>query len=282
MPLEVDPYIELRRAFYSRLAGRYAQSEIQAIWTSWLRKRAGLTPVQRLMQTAGTLPTGLAEQAEWDLTALVEGKPLQYVLNEAWFMGRPFVLNGHVLIPRPETEELVQWMLEEQGSEARKVVDLGCGSGVIPISLKLARPHWELFAVELSAEALATAVENAALHGVKLSWISGDMLEVELPDWDILVSNPPYISRDEMAEMREEVLSYEPHMALFAPGSDALLFYRRMAQLADAAPSGRFLYLELNHEKAPEIQGLFHRHQTILHTDMQGKLRMMRVITQAI
>lgn len=280
MDLSGKTYQQVKKQVFDQvLSGRYEAGELRAMWLSWLEHQTSFKASQWARLQYEPFPMDLLVDLAAVVSALQAGKPLQYVLNEAYFLGRKFVLNQSVLIPRPETEELVLWMLASLPHLPLRIIDLGTGSGIIPISLKLERPQWELTGVDLSTIALDTARANGELLGANVKWLAGDMLHMDLPDWDVLVSNPPYIPLNEADSLAPHVLQFEPAMALFSPTEDALLFYRSIAQRAKKAAPEKQLFLELNHEKAPEIEGLFMGMQTELRADLQGKARMLRVIT---
>lgn len=276
----VRTYQEVKKQDFDQpLAKQYDAGELRAMWQAWLVSKTNKTALSWANLQYEAFPDHLFHDLAATVASLQTGKPLQYVLNEAYFLDRKFVLNESVLIPRPETEELVLWMLESLPTTDLKLIDLGTGSGIIPISLKLARPNWQLTGVELSPEAMATAKSNGALHAADVQWQEGDMLTMALPPWDVLVSNPPYIPYNEADSLAPHVLQFEPAMALFSPTADALLFYKAIAKHAHQAPASKQLFLELNHEKALEIEGLFEGMKTELRPDLQGKARMLRVIT---
>lgn len=239
---------------------------------------------------------------------LLTHKPVQYVLNEAWFYGLRFFVNEHVLIPRPETEELVEWIIHEVRSKkyevrnvksenARskdrnpssklKILDIGTGSGCIPITLKKQLPLLEIVACDISNDALEVAQRNAALHQADIGLLHLDFLDPSqwehLPSFDIIVSNPPYIPLKEKENMQPKVLQYEPHIALFVENDDPLLFYNAIADFAKIKmkPDGK-IYAEIQEELGKEVQQLFINKgfdKIELKKDMQGKDRMIRVIT---
>lgn len=197
------------------------------------------------------------------LTELKTQKPIQYILGETEFYGLKFSVNENVLIPRPETEELVELILkstkEEGQSTNLKVIDIGTGSGCIAISLAKNLPNAKVFAIDVSEKAILTAQENAKLNGVEVNFIQQNILEIDelikLPTssfqrptfFDIIVSNPPYVRMLEKEEIKTNVLEYEPHLALFVEDNDALIFYRKIAQLAKKSltENGK-LYFEIN------------------------------------
>lgn len=204
------------------------------------------------------------EVEKWNaiITQLKQEKPIQYILGETEFYGLRFLVNENTLIPRPETEELVDLILNENSKNKipnPKILDIGTGSGCIAISLAKNLPEAEVFALDVSEKALEMAKKNAVLNEVELNFINTSILEVEdlkqlptpkfqLPtNFDIIVSNPPYVRNQEKEEIKKNVLAYEPHLALFVEDNDALLFYRKIAQLAqkNLSENGK-LYFEIN------------------------------------
>ena len=191
------------------------------------------------------------------LSALKIEKPIQYLLGKTEFYGLKLKVNENVLIPRPETEELVYLIIDESQKakvESLKILDIGTGSGCIAISLAKNIPNAEVFAIDISKEALETAKENAKINEVKVNFIQQNILQIndltfdlELSTFDVIVSNPPYVRMLEKEEIKPNVLEYEPHLALFVEDNDALLFYRKIAQLAkeNLSEDGK-LYFEIN------------------------------------
>lgn len=182
---------------------------------------------------------------------LLEGKPIQYVTGKAPFYGREFFVNSSVLIPRNETEELVHLIIKENKIEGMRILDIGTGSGCIPITLALEIKGADVFGLDISEEALLVASQNTATLGVKVDFLNCDILNEEIPfdNLDVIVSNPPYVKISEKELMHENVLKHEPHLALFVQDDDPLLFYRHIAQKAKKVlnPKGR-LYFEINEE----------------------------------
>lgn len=195
-----------------------------------------------------------------DLSEYLAGQPPQYIIGTAAFFGYNFVVNKNVLIPRPETEELVQWILKDNSAKPLKVLDIGTGSGAIAIALKLQRPNWQVSASDISVAALKVAQKNAALHHVKINFYHSDLLKT-LPKnkYDVIVSNPPYVARNEIKFMDTDVIKCEPHQALFA-AHHGLAIYQRLAQTFQPflAPQGS-LYLEIGFHQADAVQQIFKR-----------------------
>jgi len=197
------------------------------------------------------------------LSELKKEKPIQYILGETEFYGLPFLVNENTLIPRPETEELVAWILESAKHEVQNtrlnLLDIGTGSGCIAISLAKNLPNAQVAAIDVSEKALVIAKENAKVNAVDVNFIQADILKMDdldqlptsnfqLPThFDIIVSNPPYVRNLEKVEIKPNVLAYEPHLALFVEDTDALLFYRKIAELAlkNLSENGK-LYFEIN------------------------------------
>lgn len=177
-------------------------------------------------------------------------EPIQYIIGRETFCGMPFVVNRHVLIPRPETQDLVEWIAEEdQQTNPCRLLDMGTGSGCIAISLAKKLPHVQVEAWDISGEALQVARQNALNNQVKVDFHQQDILSASpgMAEWNVIVSNPPYITNKEKAEMEANVLNWEPHTALFVPDHDPLLFYRKIAQLGmSMLVNGGALYFEIN------------------------------------
>ncbi|MEO8147969.1 MAG: peptide chain release factor N(5)-glutamine methyltransferase [Bacteroidia bacterium] len=231
------------------------------------------------------------------LKRLLTGEPVQYVLGETEFYGLRLFVNKHVLIPRPETEELVEWIIKEVRSRksevgSRKLLDIGTGSGCIPISIKKNIPELDVYALDISADALKVAKQNAELNKVEINFIKTDILKqqtsVTLSEdevtkqqtFNLIVSNPPYVRKSEMKQMHNNVLNYEPHLALFVEDDDALLFYKHIADFAlqHLAPGGK-LYFEVNEAMGNDVIEMLNQkgfQNIILKKDMYGKDRMIR------
>lgn len=208
-------------------------------------------------------------------------KPVQYVLGEAWFYEQKFFVNEHVLIPRPETEELVE-LVASCKLTITSILDIGTGSGCIPIILKKKLPKTDITAIDVSAEALAVAKTNAVNLHTDIHFKQVDFLNEqawnELDSYDVIVSNPPYIKQSESSTMHTNVLSFEPHIALFVYDDDALLFYRKIALFGQTHlnENGK-MFVEINEALGAETIALFesYGYTAILKKDMQHKDRMI-------
>lgn len=277
------------KALWRRLAKVYGDGEAQALARLIYEVRYGLTFSDILMGRDSDVPNDELEQIA---LRLEQQEPIQYILGHADFCGRSFLVNEHVLIPRPETEELCQWIV---GSEQRKVIsnkysilDIGTGSGCIAITLAAMYPQAEVTAWDISPEALKVAEENARRHNVHVTFEQVDILSIPplYMEGDrgealsLLVSNPPYICNKERATMEPNVLEHEPHTALFVPDDDPLLFYRAIAQFGQTAlKQGGWLYFEINPLYAREMCDmlrLMSYHDIELKADQYGKQRMIR------
>lgn len=197
------------------------------------------------------------------LAELKKEVPIQYLLGKTNFYGLDFEVNENVLIPRPETEELVEWIIAENpkpvGLKKIKILDIGTGSGCIAISLAKHIPNSKVFAIDVSEDALDMAKKNAKNNNVAVTFLLQNILETEdlKQDFDIIVSNPPYVRNLEKEEIKKNVLNYEPHLALFVEDNDSLIFYRKIAQLANKnlVENGQ-LYFEINQYLGTEMTDL--------------------------
>ena len=220
------------------------------------------------------------------LDSLKEEIPIQYLLGKTSFYGWDFEVNPAVLIPRPETEELVEWIIQSQKSEVRshniKILDIGTGSGCIAISLAKNIVNAEVFAIDVSEKALATAKKNAEINQVKVTFLEKNILETDdlEQQFDIIVSNPPYVRELEKQEIKRNVLDNEPHLALFVEDNDALVFYRKIAELAQRNLSQNgLLFFEINQYLGKEMLNLLEKmnfKNIELRKDIYGNDRMIR------
>jgi len=258
--------------------------------TDWVMEHiTGRKKTDRLLDKLQILPDAQIAKLDTIVKELATHKPIQYVLGEAWFAGMKFYVNEHTLIPRPETDELVNWIKEEVQNtkyEVRILLDIGTGSGCIPIALKKKLPELSVTSIDVSKEALAVAQQNAASLQADINLLNIDFLDEanwdRLPVVDIIVSNPPYIKQSEHITMSKNVLDFEPAVALFVPDEDALLFYRKIALFGKAhlAKQG-CIFLEINEGLGKEVVELYETSgfKVELRKDLQGRDRMVRITT---
>ncbi|WP_300599604.1 peptide chain release factor N(5)-glutamine methyltransferase [Niabella sp.] len=270
----------IEKSFVDDLRVLYPESEAQQIWYIAVENLTGFNLRANKGQHFNPDPCMLNMFADIK-KRLLKAEPIQYILNEAWFYDIPFFVNKQVLIPRPETEELVDAIIREhQDRPPVRILDIGTGSGCIPVILKRKLPEAMVSACDISSEALAVARKNATKYELDIRFIQLDFLNEtnwpQLPMVDVLVSNPPYIPIADKASMHKNVLDYEPALALFVPDEDPLLFYRKIADAARfiLAPEGH-VYLEVHEQLAAETRELFETNgfTASIKTDMQGKQR---------
>lgn len=275
---------DLYRNFLVQLQKIYSLNEATAI-TDWVfEKMASLKRSDILKNPEKKITPVAGELIQKALQELRLHKPVQYVLGEAWFFRMKFKVNAHVLIPRPETEELVEQLINDRKSKLTDpaILDIGTGSGCIPIAIKKNLPASKLTGIDVSKDALALAKENAALHNALINFTELDFLDestwVSLPLFDIIISNPPYIPVNEKLKLGKNVTDFEPHLALFVPDDSPLIFYKKIADFGrdHLLPNGK-IYLETHEDFAKETAALFRKHyQTVMiKKDMYEKERMI-------
>lgn len=275
---------DIKDIFRQELQPYYPQDEINSFFYQLVEHYLGVNRFIIVLDPAYRV-SKLEEQPLFEALAKLKSEyPIQYILGEAPFMDLVFRVNEQVLIPRPETEELVRWILEDLPSMADSpaVLDIGTGSGCIAISLAKYWPAAKVTALDISAAALETAKENARLNSVGISFIQADILaDFDAgSQWDVIVSNPPYVRQSEKAGMRNNVKNHEPATALFVPDDSPLVFYEQIARLASGnLKAGGALYLEINQYLATETVNLLQSHNFLeieLRKDMFGNDRMLR------
>jgi release factor glutamine methyltransferase len=266
------------------LSGQYSSSEI-AVLTRLMLEEVCRVPFASIMaDKINHLSRLQVEKLEDILSRLKRGEPYQYVFGVTAFYGREFRVNSDVLIPRPETEELVEWVVAEHSAGHRFFLDIGTGSGCIAITLAKEIPQAQVDAWDISEKALAVAAGNAFRLGADVHFTQCDILAPFTPDksYDVIVSNPPYVTESEKAGMDRNVLDFEPHQALFVPEDEPLLFFDRIAALAMAMlhEQGK-LYVEINMSKADAVARLFCEKgftSVEIRKDISGNARMIRAV----
>ena len=283
---------ELQKGLARRLEPRYGNREAGLI-ASWVMERlTGLGKLERLVRKTEVFSAGMMADYERYTSELVAGRPVQYVLGESWFCGMKFYVDERVLIPRPETEELVEWVIAEipdpdsDMGGPRIFLDVGTGSGCIAISISRRLPRELVYACDVSSGALEVAERNATALGGRVFFYEVDFLReeqwLELPPVKWLVSNPPYIARGERAGMAAHVVEHEPEQALFVPDEDALVFYRALGKFARQRlePDGA-LYAEIHEDLGAAVRDVLlaeGAREVIVRKDLQGKDRMVKAV----
>lgn len=266
------------------LKALYDDREAAAIAHEVMEHITGATRLQRITDKDKSFSADQLAEYELISPLLAQGTPLQYVTGKCWFMGQEYMVNSNVLIPRPETEELVQWIADDRRKQQISILDIGTGSGCIPIALKLELPEANVSAIDVSKEALAVANSNAIAISADVTFTAFDFLNKDswdsLGKYDVVVSNPPYIPEAEAETLHRNVRDHEPGLALFVPDNDALLFYRHIADFGlQHLNEGGAVYCELHVDFATDTKELFVSKgytQTEVKEDMHGNLRMLK------
>lgn len=253
--------IEVRSAFIETLKTRYSEKEALQLFYDSVEYIKGWTKKDFMTLPSKVVLPDEAARFRRILNRLEKNEPFQYITGIQHFYGRVFKVREGVLIPRPETEELVEWILSDQ-PELEEVFEIGAGSGCIPITLKLERKSATVQSIDISTQALKVAVDNNALHHAGVVFTREDFLdESNWNKWgkyEVIVSNPPYVTNEEKASLSSRVVDYEPSMALFAPGTDPMIFYRKIGKFAsDHLKENGAVYTEINQYKASEIVEIF-------------------------
>lgn len=270
------------RELWRTLEPLYGNGEARAITDYVLDVCFGLSKADILCGAVEEMTAEKAAELNKIFGRLMEGEPVQYVLGRAEFCGRWFSVRPSVLIPRPETEELCAWITaDSKASASPKVLDIGTGSGCIAITLQLDMPESKVTAWDISADALDVARENAQQLGANVNFVKLDALNAKPEgEWDVIVSNPPYICEKEKKDMAVNVLEHEPHTALFVPDAAPLLFYRAITRLAvQTLNKGGRLYFEINPIYADDTCHMMRAEGMTaveLRSDMYGKQRMAK------
>lgn len=259
-----------------------------------IEKITGLKRTERILNKQRLLTDEQLNTLQKYLQELINHKPVQYVLHEAWFAGMKFFVDSPVLIPRPETEELAEWIVSDAAFRTSKseiqnsptILDIGTGSGCIAIAIKNKIKNAEVFALDVSEDALKIAALNAKQNNAKINFLKADILKnhahISTPLFDTIVSNPPYIAEKESAELHSNVVAYEPHIALFVPNENPLLFYDAIADfsLSHLTENGN-LYFEIHENFADKVVSLLAAKgfQSIeIKKDLQQKNRMVKAV----
>ena len=275
---------QLTERIYSALAQTSEESERSAIVRAICCDILGISTTAYYLKESVVLTAEQESLLNSIITRLEQGEPLQYIEGKAPFYGMGFIVNPNVLIPRPETAELVDWIINDYTTQQPHILDLGTGSGCIAISLSKQMPQANVEACDISEGALEVAKANNRENGTSVTFFHHDILDLTTPlphSYDILVSNPPYIMQSEATDMELHVTEWEPHTALFVPDNDALRFYRAIAEIGqtEALKVGGHIYVEINQALGKETAELFESYgykEVTLRKDIFGNDRMIK------
>lgn len=281
---------DIRKQFIDKLAPLYEETEAESLFFIFMEDVFSYTKKDYLLGKVFAIDPDKKQKIDTLLKRLLSGEPIQYIIGTTQFMGLTLRVNEHVLIPRPETEELVDLIIRDAKLDdmgTAQFMDIGTGSGCIPIALKKHLPRVHVSALDISKEALEVAKYNAQLNNVSINFMLADILEWDIvfPDdlrYAVIVSNPPYITPGEKAQMHANVLQFEPHLALFVEEKAPLLFYETIAAFAlqHLHPQGK-LYFEVNRYYGSDVKRLLEKkgfsHVSLLQ-DLQGANRMIKAI----
>lgn len=277
---------DIAKYFHGELNSLYEKSEIEKFIQFCFEEFLGFSKTDLIVKQDKTVSESDLLKFHFAVKDLKRGRPIQYILGKTWFYGMELMVTKDVLIPRPETEELVKLILDDakNHSESFSILDIGTGSGCIAIALKKNLPRCHVYALDISEEALKVAKQNADKQECEIHFIQGDILNnncfEKLHACTVIVSNPPYVKSSERSAMNKNVLEHEPHVALFVPDEEALVFYKAIAQIGKLKlKSGGAVYVEINEAFGIETAILFQKEgfsDVQLLQDMQGKDRMIK------
>lgn len=276
---------EFKNFFSEALSEIYPQTEINSFFFILIEEKLNLQRVDTVLKPDFLINDEVISELKNIIKRLEKQEPIQYILGNTEFYGLPFLVNTNTLIPRPETEELVEWVIDEVTNTNIKplsILEIGTGSGCIPISLAKNLKDAKISAIDISSEALKIAKQNAILNKVEVNFIEENILETEkLPQhYNIIVSNPPYVRELEKVEIKNNVLENEPHLALFVDDNNPLIFYNKIADLAKKHLSNKgLLFFEINQYLGKETVEMLVKKgfiDVILKKDAFGNDRMIK------
>lgn len=274
--------LPLKNQFVAALEQQYGANEAAQFFYMLAEESLGFSKTEIALQPNFILSAQKQDYFKQAQERLQNWEPIQHIIGKAYFFGNEFLVNEHTLIPRPETEELIEWIANNSKNESTSVLDIGTGTGCIAISLAQQLLNAQISAMDISAEALKKAQQNAAKLNAKVNFIQQNVLELKEFNefYDVVVSNPPYVRESEKALMKANVLDFEPETALFVEDSDPLIFYRKIAELFLAkAKKTSQLYFEINEYLAQELSELLYNlgFTTVeVKKDFRGKDRMLK------
>lgn len=274
---------EIKQNIKKQLANSYEPVELNSLLPLFIEHITGWNQVQQVIHQNEEMVPEWEKSFQEGSLQLAQGKPIQYIIGKSWFLGNDYFVNESVLIPRPETEELVEWVSEYAQiiNKPLQIADIGTGSGCIAIALSLLLPDATVTGIDISEDALQVAQKNATALAANIEWVQQDILmSASLPgNYDIMVSNPPYIPIREKATMQDQVTLHEPDIALFVTNEDTLIFYKMIARLGKQAlnKNGQ-LFFEIHYDQGPALLKLLDEmnYHAELRQDMFGKDRMIR------
>ncbi|RNA62611.1 peptide chain release factor N(5)-glutamine methyltransferase [Chryseobacterium nematophagum] len=256
--------LEFKKYFKDELSDIYSESEASFLYSIFVEKILGVDTFNQRRMSHHQLLNEDEKKLHQAILELKTQKPYQQILGETYFYGMKFFVNENVLIPRPETEELLEIAIQKIqastiNSKQLNILDIGTGSGVIPLILKKYFPNAKISTIDFSEKALEVAKKNASLHKLSINFMYADYLSFELEEYyDIIISNPPYIGINEKNEITDSVKEFEPQMALFSPTEDPLIFYKKIAEdCKKKLKKPGFLFLEINQKLGPETLALY-------------------------
>ena len=273
--------VYLREKYIAELSAIYTDEEARQFLNMLIHHFFGFSRAELALNPSIRISESEILSLHFAVKDLKKHKPIQYITGTSEFSGFNFQVNESVLIPRPETEELVQLIVSAEKQESLRLLDIGTGSGCIAISLEKKLGNPSISAVDIDANALKLASTNAVQNNTEINFFQVNMLDEnawkKLGVYDVIVSNPPYVTVDDKKEMAENVLNFEPHLALFVPENDELIFYRKICAFSQKhlAKGGR-IYFEINENKGCKIEKLLKEsgfQQVKLHQDFRGKTR---------
>ncbi|MCT4639606.1 MAG: peptide chain release factor N(5)-glutamine methyltransferase [Bacteroidales bacterium] len=275
----------IKTIFSTELNGIYPDTEINSFFRITAEEILGLTPVEIHLNMSAEIDENKFAQINKIVDDLKHEKPIQYIIGHTEFYELKFLVNENVLIPRPETEELVHWIITDNRIDEPVIIDIGTGSGCIPVSLAKNINSADVKSIDISEDAIETATRNAKLNNVNVEFVNADILSytnIDVAKADIVVSNPPYIRESEKRLMSNNVLDNEPHLALFVDDNDPLIFYKVIADFAISnLKKGGVLYLEINEAFGEETCNMLIEKgftDCILRKDLFGKDRMIKAM----